>query len=173
MSNPANLVTLTGRLAGDPVLRNNSDGSATALFTLFVQRNYANRGEYLSDRIPLQARVNNPGNPKNPFAIMRAGDLVQVSGAVESFVQNAGTDNPVYRTVIVVDTVLFTETANQRQERRMRKATRQATAQQQPIQPQQMPVQQPAVQQPVAQPQPVWDQDATLVPAGQDPLPPF
>ncbi|WP_394941196.1 single-stranded DNA-binding protein [Psychromicrobium sp. YIM B11713] len=80
MSNLANSGILTGRLARDPKVFVNQDGSAKVVFTVFANRNYKNRsGERLSDAIPMEAFINKDTNfEATPYANIHRGDLVTV-----------------------------------------------------------------------------------------------
>lgn len=58
MSNPLNHGHITGRLAKDPKVFNNDDGSKKVLFTIMVDRNYKNgAGEREADAVPVEAFV--------------------------------------------------------------------------------------------------------------------
>lgn len=80
MSNLANNGSLTGRLARDPKVFKNEDGSAKVVFTIFANRNFKNRaGERLSDAIPLEAFINKDASfEATPYANVHRGDLVTV-----------------------------------------------------------------------------------------------
>ncbi|WP_284982354.1 single-stranded DNA-binding protein [Arthrobacter sp. efr-133-TYG-118] len=80
MSNVANNGTIIGRLARDPKVFANEDGSAKVVFTVFVNRNYKNRaGERLADAIPLETFINKDANfEATPYANVHKGDLVAV-----------------------------------------------------------------------------------------------
>lgn len=80
MSNLANNGTIIGRLARDPKVFKNEDGSAKVVFTVFANRNFKNRaGERLSDAIPLETFINKDVNfEATPYANVHKGDLVAV-----------------------------------------------------------------------------------------------
>ena len=80
MSNVANNGTIIGRLARDPKIFANEDGSAKVVFTVFANRNYKNRaGERLSDAIPLETFINKDTSfEATPYANVHKGDLVAV-----------------------------------------------------------------------------------------------
>ena len=79
MSNPRNNGTVVGRLANDPKVFENKDGSKKVLFTVFADRNYTNaQNERQSDGIPVEAFVRSQTQGLGPYANIHKGDLVAV-----------------------------------------------------------------------------------------------
>ena len=78
--------TATGRLAADPRVFINADGSKKVLFTLMVDRHFRNRetGERASDAIPLEAWVAATTEGTGPFQYLGTGDLITVFYTVRS-----------------------------------------------------------------------------------------
>ena len=78
--------TATGRIARDPHVALNSDGSKTVLFTLLVDRARRNptTGERGTDAIPLVAWVRAETEGTGPWAHVGTGDLIQVEYSVRS-----------------------------------------------------------------------------------------
>jgi len=78
--------TATGRIARDPHVAINSDGSKTVLFTLLVDRARRNptTGERGTDAIPLVAWVRAETEGTGPWAHVGTGDLIQVEYSVRS-----------------------------------------------------------------------------------------
>jgi single-stranded DNA-binding protein len=112
MSNPLNNTNLIGRLAADPRVFPNSDGSKKVLFTLYVDRNYRNAGgEVVSDQIPVEAFVSKDVNGLGPYSHIHAGDLVAVQAQLELLpYTDKGTNEKKYPGVkIVSNTIQFLE----------------------------------------------------------------
>ncbi|PUB32542.1 single-stranded DNA-binding protein [Promicromonospora sp. AC04] len=79
MSNPRNNGTVVGRLANDPKVFENKDGSKKVLFTVFADRNYTNaQNERQSDGIPVEAFVRSQTQGLGPYSNIHKGDLVAV-----------------------------------------------------------------------------------------------
>jgi single-stranded DNA-binding protein len=79
MSNPRNNGQLVGRLARDPKVFENKDGSKKVLFTVFADRNYLNgQSERQSDAIPVEAFVRAQAQGLGPYANIHKGDLVAI-----------------------------------------------------------------------------------------------
>jgi len=80
--------TVTGRLAADPRVFTNSDGSKSLHVTLYVDRPYRDaEGNRPSDRIQLETWLRpETGFEKTPFAFMHQGDLVSLGFEVRSSV---------------------------------------------------------------------------------------
>ncbi|MFD9601998.1 single-stranded DNA-binding protein [Streptomyces sp. NPDC059970] len=79
MSNPRNIGTIVGRLANDPKVFENKDGSKKVLFTIFADRNYANaQNQRDSDAVPVEAFVRAQTQGLGPYSNIHKGDLVAV-----------------------------------------------------------------------------------------------
>ncbi|MEU0942405.1 single-stranded DNA-binding protein [Streptomyces canus] len=80
MSNPHSTASVIGRLANDPKVFENKDGSKKVMLTVFVDRSYTDaQGNRISDALPFEAfvRAQTPGT--GPFAHVHKGDLVSLS----------------------------------------------------------------------------------------------
>ncbi|MEV7952890.1 single-stranded DNA-binding protein [Streptomyces sp. NPDC088141] len=80
MSNPNSTASVIGRLANDPKVFENKDGSKKVMITAFVDRGYTDaQGNRISDALPFEAfvRAQTPGT--GPFAHVHKGDLVALS----------------------------------------------------------------------------------------------
>lgn len=109
MANPRNNGNLVGRLAGDPKVFENSDGSKKVLFTVFADRNFTNaQGERQSDGISVEAfvRAQTPGI--GPFSNIHKGDLVALGTTlrVDRYAKNGET---VYDLKVIVEDITFLE----------------------------------------------------------------
>ena len=128
MSNPVNHGILVGRLARDPKIFSNTDGSHKVVFTVFANRNFKNaQGEVLSDAIPVEAFVRKETDfAKTPFASIHRGDQVALNTALrmDSYVRNG---ENVYDLKVVVEDITFLES---RQVTQARLAERVAAAEQ-------------------------------------------
>ncbi|MEU0030747.1 single-stranded DNA-binding protein [Streptomyces sp. NPDC006335] len=79
MSNPRNNGQLIGRLANDPKVFENKDGSKKVLFTVFTDRAYTNaQNQRDSDAVPVEAFVRAQTQGLGPYANVHRGDLVAV-----------------------------------------------------------------------------------------------
>ncbi|MER6520023.1 single-stranded DNA-binding protein [Streptomyces sp. NPDC001553] len=80
MSNPRNNGQLIGRLANDPKVFDNKDGSKKVLFTVFTDRAYTNaQNQRDSDAVPVEAFVRAQTLGSGPYANIHKGDLVAVA----------------------------------------------------------------------------------------------
>lgn len=147
MSNPRNNGTLVGRLAGDPVVFTNKDGSKSVKMTIFADRNYTNAaGERKADPVPVEAFVRASTQGLGPFDNVHKGDLVGVNFGLrmEPYPKNG---QMVYELKAVVEDITFLEPRNVTQARLAERAkaaneTNKAAAQATPApaaQPQPMP----------------------------------
>lgn len=133
-----NTVDVTGRLAADPRVFVNSDGSRKVVFTLFADHNYTNKatGERGSDRVPFEAFVSKDAAGLGVYDYMHQGDLVRVPArAVEESYPKGGAT--VYELKLKVDTenVQLLESKSVTQARAAKRAGAQvATAQAAPAQ---------------------------------------
>ncbi|MFD2794590.1 single-stranded DNA-binding protein [Promicromonospora vindobonensis] len=79
MSNPRNNGTVIGRLANDPKVFENKDGSKKVLLTIFADRNYTNaQNERPSDAIPVEAFVRSQTQGLGPYSNIHKGDQVAI-----------------------------------------------------------------------------------------------
>lgn len=78
--NPNSTASVIGRLANDPRVFENKDGSKKVMLTAFVDRVYADRqGHRISDALPFEAFVRAETQGTGPFAHVHKGDLVGLS----------------------------------------------------------------------------------------------
>ena len=126
-ANPSNNGNVTGRLAADPKVFINSDGSRNISLRLFVENNYLSRdGKRKSVIVPLNQfySASKEGNGLYPF--LGEGDLVQATFSVrqDGFVNKAGETE--YRTVLDVESIRSLENKVTVEGRRARKQVVQA-----------------------------------------------
>ena len=158
--NIRNAGTAIGRLASDPRLFNNKDGSRTVLFTVLVDQDYVSaNGERGVDAVPVERFI--PADRGNGvFDMAHQGDLVQVSyrATTDSYVDRNGERH--YVTKLIVSDVQLLESRKVTTERLARRAAEQ-DAQNRAAQAAQVaaPVQQVAAPAPVSQ-APVFADDA-------------
>jgi single-strand DNA-binding protein len=109
MSNPRNNGNIVGRLAGDPKVFENNDGSKKVLFSVFADRNFTNAaGERQSDAIPVEAFVRSQVSGTGPFANIHKGDLVALGTTLrmDRYVKNGG---EVFDLKVIVEDITFLE----------------------------------------------------------------
>lgn len=110
MSNPANNSNLIGRLAGDPKIFENKDGSKKVLFTLYADRNYLNsKGERDSDALPLEAFVPAKVNGVGPYSNIHKGDLVAVGSTLRMDTYQDASGKTVYKLKVIAEDIRFLE----------------------------------------------------------------
>lgn len=110
MSNAANTGTLIGRLAADPRVFNNSDGSKKVVFTLYVDRAYkTSDGKTLSDQVPVEAFVSNQVNGLGPFAYAHQGDLVALGTHIEALPYTKDGQIVYAAPKVIIDDIKFLE----------------------------------------------------------------
>lgn len=168
--NPRNNGTAIGRLASDPRLFENKDGSRTVRLTVLVDQDFTDRnGERGTDAVPVERFI--PADRGNGvFDMVHQGDLVQVSyrTTTDSYIDRNGERR--YVTKLIVADVQMLESRRVTTERLAKRAAQQdaqnraaqAAAPVAPAAPVAAPVQQvaaPAAPAPVSQaPQaPVFD----------------
>ncbi|MDH2390073.1 single-stranded DNA-binding protein [Streptomyces sp. HNM0663] len=80
MSNPNSTASVIGRLANDPRVFENKDGSKKVMLTVFVDRSYTDaQGNRISDALPFETFVRAQATGIGPFAHVHKGDLVALS----------------------------------------------------------------------------------------------
>lgn len=107
MINASNFGVATGRLARDPKILVNDNGSRKVLMTLMVRRNFKQNGEYLSDAISLEAYL--PETFKAPvYDMIHKGDQISVMYTVRSsnYEKNGET---IYTEVKQIETIQLLE----------------------------------------------------------------
>lgn len=162
--NTCNDGTAIGRLASDPRLFENKDGSRTVRFTVLVDQDYTNaNGERGTDAVPVERFI--PSDRGNGvFDMVHQGDLVQVSyrATTDSYVDRNGERR--YVTKLIVADVQLLESRKVTTERLAKRAAAQ-DAQNRAAQASQAaaPIQQVAAPAPAAAPvsqAPVFADDA-------------
>lgn len=105
-TNPSNTVVITGRLASDPRVFPNSNGSATVRFTVMADRTYTDKHGVGSDAIPFKTYVASQDVYLKLWSHLHKGDLVTITGAlrIDHYVKN-GQD--VYEPTVEPDRVKF------------------------------------------------------------------
>ncbi|WP_405749287.1 hypothetical protein OG232_04240 [Streptomyces sp. NBC_01411] len=79
-NNPNSTASANCRLANDPKVFENKDGSKKVMFTAFVDRGYTDaQGNRPSDALPFEAFVRPQTPGAGPFAHVHKGDLVALS----------------------------------------------------------------------------------------------
>lgn len=123
MTNPANVVILSGRLANDVKVFPNQDGSKKVLFTLYVDRNYTNRqGERLSDAIPVEAFISASTNGIGPYMNIHKGDQVSVAGVLRMDTYTDKTGTKRYDLKVISENLTFLESRGVTQDRLAKRA---------------------------------------------------
>ncbi|GAB5079596.1 single-stranded DNA-binding protein [Arthrobacter sp. AD-310] len=124
MSNAANNGTLIGRLAADPKIFGNSDGSKKVLFTLYVDRAYRTAdGKTISDQISTEAFVSSKVDGIGPFSYAHQGDLVALGTHIEQLPYTAKNGEIAYPAAkVVVDSITFLESRGATQARLAKRA---------------------------------------------------
>ncbi|MGW6606065.1 single-stranded DNA-binding protein [Streptomyces sp. NPDC055036] len=80
MSNPCSTASVIGRLANDPKVFENKDGSKKVMLTVFVDRGYTDaQGNRISDPLPFEAFVRTQTPGTGPYAHVHKGDQVALS----------------------------------------------------------------------------------------------
>lgn len=83
MANPRNNLNLQGTVASDPFYSSKRDGTEFACsFILAVKRNYANKGEYLSDMIV--CKVENEERMKACHDYIKKGAKISILGCLKT-----------------------------------------------------------------------------------------
>jgi single-stranded DNA-binding protein len=88
MSNPANTVTVIGRLAADPYTATNSNNSTSVKFTVMADNNFKSRdGKVKAEPITVQDFVSADHTlEQTVYSRMHQGDLVAISGSLTAVV---------------------------------------------------------------------------------------
>jgi single-stranded DNA-binding protein len=168
MSNPRNTGQLIGRLARDPRVFENSDGSKKVLFTVYADRNFTNgQNQRDSDAIPVEAFVRSSTNGIGPFGNIHEGDLVGLSTSLRMDRYSKG-GSQVYETKVIVEDITFLESRSVSQTRLAERIAK-AEAQNQALR---VPAPAPAAQ-PVPAPASAAQPAAATASAGQNEQLPF
>ncbi|NUQ96117.1 MAG: single-stranded DNA-binding protein [Streptomyces sp.] len=109
MSNPRNNGQLIGRLANDPKVFENKDGSKKVLFTVFTDRAYTNaHNQRDSDAVPVEAFVRAQTQGLGPYANIHKGDLVAVGFSLRMDRYSKGGDQ-VFDLKVISEDITFLE----------------------------------------------------------------
>lgn len=123
--NPRNNGTAIGRLASDPRLFENKDGSRTVRLTVLVDQDFTDRnGERGTDAVPVERFI--PADRGNGvFDMVHQGDLVQVSyrTTTDSYIDRNGERR--YVTKLIVADVQMLESRRVTTERLAKRAAQQ------------------------------------------------
>lgn len=123
--NPKNFGVAIGRLASDPRLFNNQDGSRTVRFTVLVDQDFVNTGgERGTDAVSVERFI--PVDRSNGvFDMIHKGDLVEVSYRVttDSYVDRNGERR--YVTKLIVSDVQMLESRKVTTERLAKRVAQQ------------------------------------------------
>ncbi|MFI8089121.1 single-stranded DNA-binding protein [Streptomyces sp. NPDC086080] len=139
MSNPRNNGQLIGRLANDPKVFENKDGSKKVLFTVFTDRAYTNaQNQRDSDAVPVEAFVRAQTQGLGPYANIHKGDLVAV-GFTLRMDRYSKNGEPVFDLKVISEDITFLEPRSVTQAR-LNERVQNAEAQNQALQAQAAPV---------------------------------
>lgn len=124
--NASNFGIANGRLAADPVVFENKDGSHKVKMTVITDNNYKTNGEYGSSAVPVQAFIA-AGKGPGAYGFLGKGDRVNIaySARQESFEKDGATQ---YQLVLNVEALDVIDTKREREARRAAQ-TAQAPAQ--------------------------------------------
>ncbi|MFI5702652.1 single-stranded DNA-binding protein [Streptomyces xanthochromogenes] len=139
MSNPNSTASVIGRLANDPKVFENKDGSKKVMLTAFVDRGYTDRqGNRISDALPFEAFVRAETPSTGPFAHVHKGDLVGLSyePRLNRYTKNGA---EVFEVKLEIQNISFLESRATTQARLAERVTK-AEAQNQNLQAQAAPV---------------------------------
>ncbi|MBT8163208.1 MULTISPECIES: single-stranded DNA-binding protein [Arthrobacter] len=125
MSNPRNNGTLLGRLANDPKIFPNQDGSAKVMFTVYTDRNFKNgNGEVVSDALPVERFISKTTDfQATPYARIHKGDLVALQTALRANVYEKNGETVYDDIKIVVEELTFLESRLVTQNRLAKRVT--------------------------------------------------
>lgn len=116
-SNPRNNGQLIGRLASDPRVFTNKDGSKTVLMNIYADRDYKDRsGNRGSDAVPVEAYIAATVQGLGPYSLVHRGDLVSINYALrmDSYNKNGET---VYDLKVAAESIALLESRTVVQER--------------------------------------------------------
>ncbi|WP_093802215.1 single-stranded DNA-binding protein [Streptomyces sp. Wb2n-11] len=133
MSNPRNNGQLIGRLANDPKVFENKDGSKKVLFTVFADRAYTNaQNQRDSDAVPVEAFVRAQTQGLGPYSNIHKGDLVAV-GYMLRMDRYSKNGEQVFDLKVISEDITFLESRSVTQAR-LNERVRAAEAQNQALQ---------------------------------------
>ena len=120
---PKNNGTLIGRLAADPRVFDNADGSKKVSFTVFVDRDYiAGDGSRPSDAIPVEAFISNRAQGIGPYGAIHKGDQIAVSTSLRFDHYTTKNGVEVREVKVVSESIAFLEPRSVTQARQARAA---------------------------------------------------
>lgn len=101
-----NSVNLQGRISSDIELKKTTNGKSVTSFSLAVQRNYKQDGEYKTDFITVVAWGNTADFVERYFS---KGSQIVISGRLEVRKWTDSNGNNRYSTEVIADSVYFCE----------------------------------------------------------------
>lgn len=112
MSNPRNTGTLIGRLARDPKVFENADGSKKVLATVMVDRDYTvgdgDERTRPSDGIPVEAFYGKTAPSTGLWGYVHKGDLIGVQTTLQFQSYDKGSET-VYETKVIAESITALE----------------------------------------------------------------
>lgn len=119
-----------GRLARDPQVFTNKNGSKTVLFTLYVDRDYTDAaGNTPSDAIPFEAYVPETVEGVGPYANIHEGDLIAVTSELRMDTYTDKSGQSVYQLKVRANRIKFLEPRSVTQSRLQAKQAQRTQAQ--------------------------------------------
>lgn len=147
-ANPSNNFNVIGRLAADPKIFSNPDGSRNIQITLYATNNFANRnGVYEDSIVPLTQFYSASKEGNGIYTHLKEGDQVAVNGYIhqDQFIDKT-TGAKRYELNLSIDSIQPLETKSAADARRARKQVVEANKAQAAAQQAPAPVQQFAAQ---------------------------
>lgn len=137
--NPRNNANVTGRLAGDPKVFTNADGSRKVAFTVFADHDYVTKstGERGSDKVPVEAFIRKEVEGLGVYDFIHQGDLVRVDFKLaEEAYPSKKTGEMVYTLKASVEDITLLENKSVTQARLAKRVAEQTSVAQaaQPVQ---------------------------------------
>ncbi|MBD0673990.1 single-stranded DNA-binding protein [Streptomyces sp. CBMA156] len=109
MANPRNNGQLIGRVANDPKVFTNKDGSKKVVFTVFTDRAYTNaQNQRDSDAVPVEAFVRAQTQGTGPYDNIHKGDLVAVGYTLRMDRYSKGGE-PVFDLKVISENITYLE----------------------------------------------------------------
>lgn len=160
-ANPSNNFNVIGRLAADPKVFSNPDGSRNIQITLYATNNFANRnGVYEDSIVPLTQFYSASKEGNGIYTHLKEGDQVAVNGYIhqDQFIDKT-TGAKRYELNLSIDSIQPLETKSAADARRARKQVIEANKAQAAAQQAPAPVQQFAGPSQQVAPQPQYVND--------------
>lgn len=132
IANPSNSISLIGRLASDPKVFENRDGSKKVLGTIMVNGSKAGTVDAIPFQAFVPARVAKAGK-LNGWGSVHKGDLVHMSGSLRSGAYTGADGNTVYTLAVTVQGFTFLESRSAKAARGAAPAVTEAPAEELPF----------------------------------------